>query len=87
MSIRGSFHERKQINEEQIVRILEEFEQGKSVEELCWEYNNLKDLLGKGWRALKSRGMRSGTWWLRRTIHSGMPSFGGDQPLECPLCL
>jgi len=30
---------RKQFSEDQIVRILEEFEQGKSVEELCREYN------------------------------------------------
>ena len=29
---------RKQFSEDQIVRILEEFEQGKSVEELCREY-------------------------------------------------
>jgi putative transposase len=30
---------RKQFKEDQIVRILEEFEKGKSVEELCREYN------------------------------------------------
>ena len=30
---------RKQFSEDQIVRILEEFETGKSVEELCREYN------------------------------------------------
>ena len=30
---------RKQFSGDQIVRILEEFEQGKSVEELCREYN------------------------------------------------
>jgi len=30
---------RKQFSEDQIVRILEEFEQEKSVEELCREYN------------------------------------------------
>ncbi len=30
---------RKQFSEDQIVRILEEFEAGKNVEELCREYN------------------------------------------------
>ena len=30
---------RRQFSEDQIVRILEEFESGKSVEELCREYN------------------------------------------------
>ena len=30
---------RKQFSEDQIVRILEEFERGKSLEELCREYN------------------------------------------------
>ena len=30
---------RKQFSEDQIVRILEEFERGKSVEELCREHN------------------------------------------------
>lgn len=30
---------RRQFSEDQIVRILEEFEEGKSVEELCREYN------------------------------------------------
>lgn len=30
---------RRQFSENQIVRILEEFEDGKSVEELCREYN------------------------------------------------
>ena len=30
---------RKQFKEDQIIRILEEFEQGKSVDELCREYN------------------------------------------------
>lgn len=30
---------RRHFSEDQIVRILEEFEQGKSVEELCREYN------------------------------------------------
>lgn len=30
---------RRQFSEDQIVRILEEFEEGKSVEEICREYN------------------------------------------------
>ena len=30
---------RKQFKEDQIIRILEEFEQGKSVDELCRKYN------------------------------------------------
>jgi putative transposase len=30
---------RRRFSEDQIVRILEEFEEGKSVEELCREYN------------------------------------------------
>ena len=30
---------RKRFSENQIVRILEEFEQGKSVDKLCREYN------------------------------------------------
>ena len=30
---------RKRFSEDQVVRILEEFESGKSVEELCREYN------------------------------------------------
>ena len=30
---------RKQFKEDQIIRILEEFEKGKSVDELCREYN------------------------------------------------
>ena len=30
---------RKRFSEDQVVRILEEFEQGKSVEEICREYN------------------------------------------------
>jgi hypothetical protein len=30
---------RRQFSEDQIVRILEEFETGKSAEDPCWEYN------------------------------------------------
>jgi putative transposase len=40
---------RRQFSEDQIVRILEEFEEGKNVEELCREYNVARSTIYK-WR-------------------------------------